>query len=146
MGSVTQLWNPCGNRTLHRYWVSFSDRIIIEGENPEHAGVLSLRPEGTHGLKARLQILGSECESPVAPGCDITLWINGLALFIGVKAVEETRVLVAFGVPRDATVAVTVALDEGGGFVEQAMSFLNMTTMLCDYTTPRSGTPLQTAF
>ena len=145
MGSVTQLWNPCGNRTLHRYWVSFSDRIIIEGENPEHAGVLSLRPEGTHGLKARLQILGSECESPVAPGCDITLWINGLALFIGVKAVEETRVQVAFGVPRNATVAVTVALDEGGGFVEQAMSFLNMTTLLCNYTTPQPETPLQTA-
>lgn len=144
MGSVTQLWNPRGNRALHRYWVAFDDLMIIEGEDPEHAGVLSVRPDGPAGLRARLRVLGGEFESMVEHGCDITTWINGLALFIGVKAIEETRMLVVFGVPRDSTVAVRVALDAGSGLVGHATDFENTATLLCSYSSPRTDGPLQT--
>ena len=118
MAKVAQLWNPRGNRRLRRYWMSFKDRIIIGGESPEQAGILSVRPARQGELHARLQVMGRRFEEPVNAGNDIAVWINGLKLVVCVKAVEDARMLVAFGVPTDTTVSVT--LEAGAGTEEDA--------------------------
>ncbi len=108
MSNVIQLWNPRSNHRLRRHWVSFDDRIVIAGENLEQAGVLSVSPTGREALCARLRVMGREFEETVTPGHDITVWIHGLELVIGVKAVEDERMLVEFGVPPGSKVGVTV--------------------------------------
>jgi hypothetical protein len=111
MSNVVQLWNPRSNHRLRRHWVSFQDRIVIAGDDLEQAGVLSVQPVGLGELCARLQVMGREFEETVTPGHDITVWIHGLELVIGVKAVEDERMLVEFGVPPGSKVGVT--LDSG---------------------------------
>ncbi len=108
MSNVVQLWNPRSNHRLRRHWVSFDDRIVIAGENLDQAGVLSVLPTGRDSLCARLRVMGREFEETVTPGHDITVWIHGLELVIGVKAVEDERMLVEFGVPPGSKVGVTV--------------------------------------
>ena len=111
MSNVVQLWNPRSSHRLRRHWVSFQDRIVIAGDDLEQAGVLSVLPMGRGELCARLQVMGREFEETVTPGHDITVWIHGLELVIGVKAVEDERMLVEFGVPPGSKVGVT--LDSG---------------------------------
>lgn len=111
MSNVVHLWNPRSNHRLRRHWVSFSERIIIGGESIEQAGVLSVLPAGNDELHARLRVMGHEYEEVVTPGHDITVRISGLELIIGVKAVEDERMLVEFGIPPGSTVGVTL----GGG-------------------------------
>lgn len=108
MSNVVHLWNPRSNHRLRRCWVPFSDRIIIDGENLEQSGVLSVLPVGHDQLRARLQVLGHEYEEVVTPGHDITVRISGLELIIGVKAVEDERMLVEFGIPPGSRVGVTL--------------------------------------
>lgn len=116
MAKVAHLWNPRGNRKLRRYWMSFKDRIVIGGESPDQAGILLVRPTPQGELHARLQVMGRRFEEPVNAGNDLAVWINGLKLFVCVKAVEDARMLVAFGVPTDTTVSVT--LEPGAGAEE----------------------------
>lgn len=116
MSKVARLWNPRSNNRLRRYWVSFEDQIVIGGETRDQAGVLSVRPARQDGLRARLRVMGREFEQPVNAGNDIAVWINGLKLFICVKAVDDAHMLVAFGIPPGATVNVTL---EAGTGVEQ---------------------------
>ena len=120
MANITQLWNPRGNNRLRRYWIRSNDRIVIGGDTPEQSGVLMLLPPRSDGLCARLQVMGTQFEETVAPGNDIAVWINGLELFVGVKAVEDERLLVAFGIPHGSKVNVT--LEAGARPGTQAMA------------------------
>jgi len=106
--NVVHLWNPRSIHHLRRQWISFSERIIIGGENIEQSGVLSVLPAGDDELRARLQVMGHEYEEVVTPGHDITVRISGLELIIGVKAVEDERMLVEFGIPPGSRVGVTL--------------------------------------
>jgi hypothetical protein len=108
MSNVVHLWNPRSNHHLRRCWVAFSDRIIIGGETLEQSGVLSVLPAGCDELRACLQVMGHEYEEVVTPGHDITVRISGLELIIGVKAVEDERMLVEFGIPPGSRVGVTL--------------------------------------
>jgi hypothetical protein len=121
VGKVAQLWNPRGNQKLRRHWVSFEDRIVIGGERLEQAGMLSLQPPCRSEPRARLRVMGREYEEAVHPGNDIVVWINGLTLFIGVKAVDDERMLVSFGIPPGSKVDVT--LDAGHGPGDDACEF-----------------------
>ncbi len=120
MGNVVQLWNARGDQRLRRYWIWFKDRIVIGGEFPQQAGMLTLLPAGADGLRVRLQVRGGEFEQTIARGNDIAVWINGLELFVGVKAVADECVLVAFGVARGAKVSVT--LEAGIALQTQALA------------------------
>jgi Fe2+ transport system protein FeoA len=111
MNNVVYLWNPRSSNHLRRHWVSYSERIIIGGTNLEQAGVLTVLPRGHDELRARLRVMGREFEEVVTPGHDITVWINGLELIIGVKAIADERMLVEFGIPPGSNVDVT--LDSG---------------------------------
>lgn len=115
MSNVAQLWNTRRSQRLRRHWVSFSDRIVITGEDLDQSGVLSVLPTGREGdrdaLRARLRVLGNEFEEVVTPGQDITVWIHGLELVVAVRAVEDERMLVEFGIPPGSRVGVT--LDDG---------------------------------
>lgn len=108
MPSVARLWNSRSKRSLRRHWISFRDRIVIGGENLEQTGVLSVRRACLGGLRARLRVMGCEFEEVIKPGNDIAIWINGLELIIGVKAVDDERILVAFGIQPGANVNVTL--------------------------------------
>lgn len=108
MGNVAHLWNPRGNHRLRRYWVFFEDQILIDGENSDQAGILSLRPACHGQLLARLQAMGHDFEEAVSTGNDLAVWINGLRLFIGVKAIDETGMLIAFGIQPGSRVHVTL--------------------------------------
>jgi Fe2+ transport system protein FeoA len=121
VGNVAQMWNPRSSQRLRRHWVSFEDQIIIGGEGLEQAGVLSVRHVGEGELCARLRVMGREFEESVVAGNDIAVWINGLELFIGVKAVDEERMLVAFGIPPGSKVNVT--LDAGAGVEDDAKAY-----------------------
>jgi hypothetical protein len=116
--NVAQLWNLRAGHRMRRHWVSFSERMIIAGGNLEQSGVLSVPPIGHEGLKARLRVLGKDSEELVAPGHDITVWIHGLELVIVVRAVEDDRMLVEFGVPPGSKVGVTL---ESGREAETAL-------------------------
>lgn len=109
MTNVVRLWNPRSNHHLRRHWVSFSEQIIIGGESIEQSGVLSVLPLGRDELRARLRVMGHEYEEVVAPGHDITVWISGLELTIGVRALEDERMLVEFGVPPGSKVGLTLS-------------------------------------
>ena len=111
MSNVVHLWNPRSNHQLRRHWVSYSDRIVIGGENLEQAGVLSVLLVDNQELRARLQVMGREYEEVVTRGHDITVWISGVELIVGVKAVADERMLVEFGIPPGSKVGVT--LDAG---------------------------------
>jgi len=113
MGKVAHLWNPRGNHRLRRYWVSFDEKILIDGEGRDQAGVLSLRPAESGQLRARLRAMGRDFEEAVSAGNDIAVWINGLKLFIGVKAIDETHMLVAFGIQPGSRVNVTLEAVQG---------------------------------
>ena len=108
MGDVAQLWNPRSSRRLRRYWVSFDSRIVIGGATPEQSGVLSMRRVCQDALRARLQVGGRVFEDPVAAGNDVAVWINGLELFVGVKAIEDARLLLEFGIPSGTIVNLTL--------------------------------------
>ncbi len=108
MGSVARLWNPRGNRRLRRYWVAFDEQIYVDGESLDQAGVLSFRSAPSGQLSARLRAMGCEFEEEVASGNDIAIWINGLKLFVGVKAIDDTRMLLAFGIQPGTRVNVTL--------------------------------------
>jgi len=116
MSNVVHLWNPRSNHRLRRQWISFSERIFIGGENLEQAGVLSVLLAGNDELRARLRVMGREYEEVVTPGHDITVRISGLELIIGVKAVEDERMLVEFGIPPGSKVGITL----GGGIPAEA--------------------------
>lgn len=111
MNNVVHMWNPRSANHLRRHWVSYSDRIVIGGENLDQAGVLSVLPVDSNALCARLQVMGREYEEVVTRGHDITVWISGVELVIGVKAVADERMLVEFGIPPGSKVGVT--LDAG---------------------------------
>jgi len=113
MGKLARLWNPRGNQKLRRHWISFEDQIVIGGETSAQAGVLSVRPASQGELRARLCVEGGEYEELVHAGNDIAIWINGLTLFIGVRAVDEERMLVAFGIAPGAKVNVTLETASG---------------------------------
>jgi hypothetical protein len=121
VGSVAQLWNPRSNRSLRRYWISSEDQIIIGGENLEQTGVLSLRPVCQGELRARLRVKDRKFEESVSAGNDIAIWINGLKLFIGVKAIDDERMLLAFGIAPGAK--VNVILYAGVGDEAAAKAF-----------------------
>ncbi|MFA5914498.1 MAG: hypothetical protein WC830_13170 [Burkholderiales bacterium] len=111
MAKLARLWNPRSNNRLRRHWVGFKDRILIGGEMPEQAGVLTLLPLGCDGLLVRLQVMERVFREVVEPGNDIVVWINGLELLVGLKALEDERMLVAFGVARGSSVEVTLEAD-----------------------------------
>ena len=113
MGNVARLWNPRGDPRLRRYWISFEDRILIGNDKLEQAGVLSLRPSCDGVLRAHLCVTGRETELAIEAGSDITVRVDELELFIGVKAIDGERMLVAFGVPSGSRVNIT--LEEGAG-------------------------------
>ena len=121
MGKVAQLWNPRGNRCLRRHWVSYEDQIIIDGGSLEQAGVLSVRPGCKGQLRARLRVMGRDYEEAISAGNDLSIWINGLNLFVGVKAVDDAHMLLAFGIQRGAKVNLTLAA--GPGTDETALVF-----------------------
>lgn len=123
MGKVAQLWNPRSSHRLRRHWISFEDQIIIGGESLEQAGVLSVRPACQGELRARLRVMGCEFEEAIKAGNDIVIWINGLELFIGVKAIDDKRMLVAFGIPPGSKVNVTLDAGAGAGAEEAAQAF-----------------------
>lgn len=118
MGSVARLWSPRSKHSLRRHWISFETRIVISGEGPAQAGILSVQPIGQGGLRARLQVMGRKFEELVSAGNDIAVWINGLNLFVRVSAVEEARMLVAFGIQPGST--VNLALERGTGVEDDA--------------------------
>jgi hypothetical protein len=108
VGTVTQLWNPRGERRLPRHWISYDERILIGGEGREQAGVLSVRPGAGGALRARLQVAGGDFGESIEPGHDLAIWINGLSLFVDLIAVGEQRLLASFRAPAGARVRVTV--------------------------------------
>ena len=108
MARITHLWSLRGDQRLRRHWISFTDRIVIAGEHPEQAGELTVRPGAGGELLARLRVEGREYDVAVYAGNDISVRINGLMLFVGVKAVNEEHLLVAFGIPHGSSASVTV--------------------------------------
>ena len=120
MAELAQLWNPRANRRLRRYWVAFEERIVIQGESAEQTGVLSLARLGPGALHAHLRVIGSEFEAIVVRGNDLSVWINGLELVIGISALEGERLLLSFGVARGSGVNVT--LEAGTDEASQALA------------------------
>ena len=96
-----------------------------------------MRPACRGELHARLRVMGREYEGAVNTGNDLAIWINGLMLFVGVKAVDDEHMLLAFGIQPGSRVKVT--LDAGAGVSEAAIA----SPLADDAANPdRSGCPI----
>ncbi len=124
MNNVSKLWNTRRSQRVQRHWVSFAEHIVIAGEDFEQSGVLSVLPTGREtgreALRARLRVLGNEFEEVVMPGQNINVWIHGLELVVTVRAVEDDRMLVEFGVPLGSRVGVTLDSGKAPAMLRQA--------------------------
>ena len=111
MGSVTRIWSVRNFRSpLKRYWVGFREDVFIHGENAEQSGVLSIGPpDGSDAITAHLRGFGREVTQVLQPGEDISVRIHGLELIIGVRAVEDERLLLEFGIPEGSHASLTLA-------------------------------------
>jgi hypothetical protein len=111
VGSVTKIWSPrnfCS--PLKRYWFAFHEDVFIHGENVEQSGVLSIRPpHDSDAITAHLRVFGREVTQVLQPGEDISVRIHGLELIVGVRAVEDDRLLLEFGVPQGSHASLTLA-------------------------------------
>ena len=95
---------------LKRYWVGFHEDVFIHGENAEQSGVLSLCPPAdSEAITAHLRVFGREVTQVLQPGEDISVRIHGLELVVGVRAVEDHRLLLEFGIPEGSHASLTLA-------------------------------------
>jgi hypothetical protein len=111
VGSVTRIWSVRNFRSpLKRYWVGFHEDVFIHGETPEQSGVLSIcPPEDSAAITAHLRVFGREVTQVLQPGEDISVRIHGLELIVGVRAVEDDRLLLEFGIPEGSHASLTLA-------------------------------------
>ncbi len=102
MGSVTEIWSAHNlKRGLRRYWVRFREEMLIFGGRPDHSGVLSICQPTTRGpLFATLKVAVGQITEEIGRGGQLVIEIHNLRLVVVVRAVESTRVLLEFGVPR----------------------------------------------
>ena len=108
MGEVAQLWSPRVYPRLERHWVSFGERIVLSEDGREEAGALLILPVCYGQLCAVLQVMELKYEKTIKTGTDIAIWINHIALFVGIIVVENHRVLVSFGARPGSKVKVTI--------------------------------------
>jgi len=115
VGSVTRIWSVRNFKSpLKRYWVGFNEDVFIHGENAEQSGVLSITPpQGSAAecgsITANLRVFGREVTQVLQPGEDISVRIYGLELIIGVRALEDDRLLLEFGIPHGTHASLTLA-------------------------------------
>ncbi len=115
MGSVTRIWSVRNFKSpLKRYWVGIREDVFIHGENAEQSGVLSIAPlessaADCQSITANLRVLGREVTQILQPGEDISVRIYGLELIIGVRALEDERLLLEFGIPQGTHASLTLA-------------------------------------
>jgi hypothetical protein len=111
MSEVFELWNPRNARSgLRRYWVRMGERMLIDGDSPHQVGVLSFhRPEREAELVAHLKLFDGQLQEPVRPGEDLTIRIRDLHLLVIVRAVQNDRVMLEFGVTPGTPVDITLS-------------------------------------
>ena len=74
--------------------------MVISGGHPEQCGVLSIRgPDAGGRLFATLRLDDKQLTEEVPRGGELLINIRDLKLVVAVRAVEDARVLVEFGVP-----------------------------------------------
>jgi hypothetical protein len=110
MGSVTEIWSARNlKRGLRRHWVHLREEILISGGRPDQSGVLSIcQPTAGGPLVASLRVAVGRFTEEIGRGGQLFIDIRDLRLVVVVRAVEGTRVLLEFGMPRGN--AATIAL------------------------------------
>jgi hypothetical protein len=102
MGNVTELWNTRNlQRGLRRHWIPFREKIHISGGQANQSGVLSIHQPMPGGpLFATLDVEAGQLTEEIGRGGELVIDFHELRLVVVVRAVEDTRALLEFGVPR----------------------------------------------
>ena len=96
MDNVVHLWNPRSARHLRRHWVSYLQPIAMLGSHSDDRADLQIAPFSRDELRVRLHALGVMSEKSLRPGEEIEIHMRNSVIFIDVKAVGSTRLLVEF--------------------------------------------------
>jgi hypothetical protein len=102
VGNVAHIWNARSlQRGLHRHWVGFGERMVISGEHPGQCGVFSIcEPNASGRLFATLTLEDKHLTEEILRTGELVIHICDMELVVSVRAVEGSRVLVEFGMPK----------------------------------------------
>ncbi len=96
MDNIVHLWNPRSARQLRRHWVSYFQHIAMRGSHSDDRADLQIAPVSRGELRVCLHALGVMSEKSLRPGQDIEIHMRNAVIFIDVKAVGSTRLLLEF--------------------------------------------------
>ena len=102
MGSVTEIWNTRHlPRDLRRHWVRCHQEMLICSEQQEQRGVLSIGQQFAGGpLFATLKVAVCQVTEEISREGKLFININNLRLLVVIRAIDDSRVLLEFSVPR----------------------------------------------
>lgn len=100
--SVTMLWNTRNAKPgRRRHWVRLDEDMHIWSDDRTQSGVLSLSRNGADGpLRVILNVDGRRISDEITANGELLITIKNVKLLLVVRAVEESRVFLEFGMPR----------------------------------------------
>ena len=102
MGSVTKIWNTRNlKQRAHRHWVRFNEEMLISNGQQDQSSVLSIG-QAIPGkpLLATLKVASGHLIQEIGNNGELVINNKNVRLLVVIRAIEESRVLVEFGVPR----------------------------------------------
>jgi hypothetical protein len=102
MGNVAEIWNARNlQRGLRRHWVRLGDEMLISDHQSDQCGSLSICRPTAHGqLFATLTLTDRQLTEEITRSGELVIHIHDIELVVSVRAIEGTRVLVEFGMPK----------------------------------------------
>ncbi len=102
MDNVAEIWNARNlQRGLRRHWVHLGDEMMISDHQSRQCGSLSIRRPNAHGrLFATLTLADKRLTEEITRSGELVIHIRDIQLVVSVRAIEGTRVLVEFGMPK----------------------------------------------
>ena len=102
MGSITKIWNTRNlKQRLHRYWVRFNEEMLISNGQQDQGSVLTIGPAfAGKPLLATIKVAEGQRTQEIGSDGELVINVKNVRLPVVIRAIEESRVLVEFGVPR----------------------------------------------
>ena len=102
MDNIAEIWNARNlQRGLRRHWVRLGDEMMISDNRSEQCGSLSICRPNAHGrLFATLTLADKQLTEEITRSGELVIHIRDIELVVSVRAIEGTRVLVEFGMPK----------------------------------------------
>jgi hypothetical protein len=86
-----------------------SGNVCLRGRFSHIRRAVGLPLHESDSITAHLRVSGREVTQVLQPGEDISVRVHGLELIVGVRAVEDDRLLLESGVPHGSRASLTLA-------------------------------------